>query len=115
MKIDSLLSDQAVLTEIGQRLTQRRLDLALSQAQVAEQAGIGKRTLERMEAGASSQLVNLIRVLRVLDLLPGLEQLLPPGGPRPMDLLANKTSRRRRAPRQEVREEPGTWTWDDDA
>ena len=51
MKISQLLADEAILAELGKRITRRRLDLELTQAAVAEQAGIAKRTLERVEAG----------------------------------------------------------------
>ncbi len=51
MKITGLLTDEAVLAELGARIAGRRVELQLTQAAVAEQAGIAKRTLERMEAG----------------------------------------------------------------
>jgi len=54
MKISKTLADDAILAEIGERVTRRRLDLQLTQADVAEQAGVAKRTLERIEAGASA-------------------------------------------------------------
>ncbi len=115
MKISPELTDETVLLELGGRLAQRRLDLQLTQAVVAEQAGISKRTLERVESGASVQLASLIRLLRVLDDLSGLDQLLPEAGPGPMDLLRRKGKPRQRAPRRSAREkrdEP--WTWGDD-
>jgi transcriptional regulator with XRE-family HTH domain len=97
MKIIPQLTDDAVLTELGTRLARRRIDLQLTQEAVAEQAGIGKRTLERMEAGKAAQLTTLVRVLRVLDAMSGLENLVPEAGPRPMDLLQRKSKQRRRA------------------
>ena len=69
MNISKFLSDEAILAEIGERLTQSRLDLQLTQADVAEQAGIAKRTLERIEGGHSAQMSSMIRIFRVLDLL----------------------------------------------
>ena len=65
MKITGLLTDDAVLAELGARIAARRLELQLTQAAVAEQAGIAKRTLERIEAGQTSQLTTLVRVLRI--------------------------------------------------
>ena len=56
MKISTLLADEAILTEMGARIARRRLDLQLTQAELAEQAGVAKRTLERIEAGASAQM-----------------------------------------------------------
>lgn len=120
MKISHLLTDEAVLAEIGERIAARRIDMQLTQAAVAEQAGIAKRTLERMEAGHSSQLSSLIRVIRVLDALPGLDGLVPETGPRPMDLLKRKGKIRQRASGKrsgkssdESSNKP--WRWDDES
>jgi|SRR6056297_684941 len=115
MEISGLLTDNAVLAEIGQRIARRRLDLQLTQAAVAEQAGIAKRTLERMEAGHSSQLSSLIRVLRVLEAMPGLESLVPESTPRPMDLLKRRGKQRQRASTPRTRRSvAGPWRWDDE-
>ncbi len=113
--ITKLLTDEAVLEEIGGRLAQRRLDLQMTQAEVAEEAGLSKRTVERIEAGATAQLSSLIRVLRVLGLLQRLDDLVPAAGPRPMDLLKIQGKQRQRAsakrrPDRLTKE----WTWDDD-
>lgn len=100
MKIDTLLSDEAILAELGQRIARRRLELQLTQAAVAELAGVAKRTLERLESGQSAQMSSLIRIIRVLDGLQGLDRLVPETGPRPMDLLKHRGKVRQRAPRR---------------
>jgi len=120
MKISTLLTDDAILAEIGSRIARRRLELQLTQAALAEQAGIGKRTLERIEAGASAQLSSIIRLLRVLDLVVGLDGMIPDAQPRPMALLKGKGKVRQRASRPRDAEKtdqvkkPSSWTWDDD-
>ena len=116
MRISPLLTDEAVLAEIGSRMAARRIDLELTQAAVAEQAGIAKRTLERMEAGHSSQLSSLIRVLRVLDDLSGSgKPYRATVGPRPMDLLQRKGKVRRRASSRRAKNTSGKpWHWNDD-
>ena len=115
MKISNLMADDAILAEIGQRIARRRLDLQLTQAAVAEQAGVAKRTLERLEAGHSMQMSNLIRILRVLESLPGLDRMLPETGPRPMDLLKHKGKPRQRASGGRSPDQPNApWTWDED-
>lgn len=114
MKITGLLTDDAVLAELGARIAARRVELQLTQAAVAEQAGIAKRTLERMEAGQTSQLGTLVRVLRVLDATSGLDGLIPESGPRPMDLLKRKGKARQRASGQRAAKATGKpWRWDE--
>lgn len=116
MKISKLLTDDAILVELGERISSRRLELQLTQAEVAEQAGIAKRTLERIEAGHSAQMSSLIRLLRVLDGLQGLEGMIPESGPRPMDLLRRKGKLRQRASKRRPSDRPGKpWTWGDES
>ena len=114
MKISNLITDSAILAELGARLARCRLDLQLTQAEVAEQAGIAKRTLERIESGASAQMSSMIRILRVLDGLSGLDSMFPEAGPRPMDLLKRKGKVRQRASRRSPADRPEKpWSWDD--
>jgi transcriptional regulator with XRE-family HTH domain len=115
-KISDLASDEAVLAEIGQRILQRRLELQMTQARLAEQSGVAKRTVERIEAGASAQMTSMIRLLRVLGLLSGLDLLFPLQTPRPMDLLRRKGKVRKRAstPRRSA-EEDEPWRWGEDS
>jgi transcriptional regulator with XRE-family HTH domain len=120
MKITNQLSDETILSEIGKRITRRRLDLQLTQAEVAEQAGVAKRTVERIEAGGSSQMSNMIRVFRVLDLLSDLDHFLPKFEPRPLELLKRKNKIRQRASKSRRHRGTGTkdenepWTWGED-
>jgi transcriptional regulator with XRE-family HTH domain len=113
--LENLDTDEAILDQIGQRLARRRLDLGLTQAELAEKAGLGKRTVERIENGDSAQLSNLIRILRVLELLPRLDLLVPELGPRPMDLLRHKGKERRRASSgHDSKTKTQPWSWDDE-
>jgi transcriptional regulator with XRE-family HTH domain len=115
MSIGPHLSDKAILADIGQRLGRRRVELELTQADLAGQAGISKRTVERIEAGESVQTTNLIRVLRVMDLLETLDVALPAAGPRPMDLLELRGKERQRATsKKRTRESGDEWTWGDE-
>ncbi len=115
MKISEFLPDDAILAEIGERLARRRLDLQLTQADLAEQAGVAKRTVERIEAGASAQMSTVIRLFRVLGLLPGLDQAIPHAVTRPMDLLKHKGKVRQRASsRQRAAESEEPWSWDEE-
>jgi transcriptional regulator with XRE-family HTH domain len=117
MKITSELTDTAVLREIGGRLERRRIDAGLTQAQLAEEAGISKRTVERMEAARSTDFVMLVRVLRVLKLLETLDQLVPDLPPSPLMLLKGRgrarqrVGRSRRAPHGTTPKPAAPWKW----
>lgn len=106
-----------MLEELGARLREARLARNLSQEHLAEEAGVGRVTLQRIETGRPASLVNLIRVLRALDLLAGLDALLPAATPSPIDEL-RRQGRRRRAgsPRtlDEGHEGAPRWRWGDE-
>jgi transcriptional regulator with XRE-family HTH domain len=96
MKITAQLTDSAVVHEIGKRLERRRLDAGLTQARLAEEAGVSKRTVERIEAGRSSDFVMLLRILRVLNLLDALDQWVPDLPQSPLVLLRGRGRVRKR-------------------
>jgi transcriptional regulator with XRE-family HTH domain len=77
MKITSILTDEAILAETGQRISNRRVELNMTQAEVAKKAGVSKRTVENIESGASAQMLTMIRIFRVLDLMENLDRLIP--------------------------------------
>lgn len=116
MRISPLPTDEAILAEIGRRLARRRIELQFTQAEAAKQAGLGKRTLERIEAGESTQLSSLLRLLRVLDLLGPLERAIPESAPGPMELLKHKGRTRKRASgRRRSKEDGQPWAWDENS
>jgi transcriptional regulator with XRE-family HTH domain len=96
MFLNSGLTDKALLEELGGRLERRRIDAGLTQAQLAEEAGISKRTVERIEAGHSTDFLMLLRVLRVLKLVEGLDQWLPDQPQSPLVLLKSRGRARKR-------------------
>jgi len=99
-----------MLRELGERLARQRIDAGLSQAALAEQAGVAKRTVERMEAGHGSELATLIRVLRILRLVDGLDTLVPELPPSPVAQLKRRDKPRRRvARRSSTSAKP--WNW----
>ena len=114
MKISNQITDEVILRELGARLARARLERNLTQAGLDEQAGVSKRTLERMEAGGVTQLVNLVRVCRVLDLLERFEALIPEPVASPVAQLKLRGKERKRASSaRDTTARAGKWQWDD--
>jgi transcriptional regulator with XRE-family HTH domain len=117
MRIESGNTDEAVRDELASRLTHTRLERNLTQAQLATQAGIGRATLQRLEAGQSADLATFIRVLRVLGLLEGLDLLVPEPAPSPIERLKLQGRQRRRARAKRSGPSgpaPEPWRWADE-
>ena len=114
MKIDPALTDPVILAELGRRVEAARLGRNLKQDAFAAEADISRPTLQRMEAGASVQFSTLLRVLRVLDLLPALDLLLPPARPGPIEQLDTRGKGRRRASRSSAPPAKGGFVWGDE-
>ena len=102
-----------MLGQIGERLAAWRLARNLTQAQLADEAGVGLRTIQRLESGAvATHLSGFLRVARVLGLLDGVDALVPEPAPSPIAQLKLRGLRRQRASRSAApRSAP--WTWDD--
>ncbi len=118
MRIDDLLTDDAVLAELGQRLARARLAQNASQASLATEAGVSARTVTRIEAGEPTSLINLIRVMRGLGLLESFDAAVPEHTINPFTEVARDGKVRRRASRAsrtEPDDEAGArWVWGDE-
>lgn len=113
MNIDPKLTDEVLLKLIGERLAELRLARDLTQQQLAEQAGLGLRTVQRLELGAAAtQLSGLVRVCRVLGLVENFEMLVPEPTVSPIAQLKQKGRRRQRATgRTREGGQAKEWTW----
>jgi transcriptional regulator with XRE-family HTH domain len=114
MKFDNFLTDAVILGEIGVRIKHKRVDAGLTQAQLAEQSGIAKRTVERLESGNSTDSLALIRVLRALKIVENLESMLPDTPQSPIALLKTRGRERTRvrsARASEARQRDQSWKW----
>ena len=91
------MNTEQALHEIGERVKRHRLNRTLSQKEVAERAGIGLASVDRLEEGKGSTLANLIRVLTALDALDSLDAFLPLPSISPIQLAKLHGRERRRA------------------
>ncbi len=99
------LSNTEIAARLAQSIKAWRISpqgAAISQVNLARKSGIGLTPLKRFEKTGAITLRNLVAILRALNLLNGLEALVPaPDDPGPLALLAaeKKLSQRKRAPR----------------
>ena len=117
MKLVQNMTDGALLKWIGGRLAALRLGRNLTQAQLAEQAGLGLRTVQRLELGATAtQLSGFIRVCRVLGLVEHFDTLIPEPAASPMAQLKLQGRKRQRATgRKAAPARQKKWMWGEPA
>ncbi|HET6654907.1 MAG TPA: helix-turn-helix transcriptional regulator [Gammaproteobacteria bacterium] len=112
-------SDDTVLQALGERLARHRLNRNQTQAQVAREAGVARRTLYKAENGLVIDTQSLVRILRALDLLDRLEALVPEPRISPMALAQTRGRVRERASGYRGKTKPddqpaAEWTWPDE-
>src|SRR5271154_4551765 len=122
MHLDEIMTDAAVLAELGRRLERHRLARNWTQAEMALQAGVGQATVQRAERGESVQMTSMIKLLRALELLAGFDLAIPESIDLPVAQLEREQRKRRRrargrrghrgGPPAEPAEEP--WRWGDE-
>lgn len=96
-------SPAVIAEELGQRLKQARLNRDLTQLEVAERAGVSRKTVLNAEKG-KTQLEALVAILQALDLTAQLDQFLPPQPPSPLQLAKLQGKQRQRASGQRAGE-----------
>ena len=99
MHLDEIMTDAAVLSELGRRLERHRLERNWTQAELAAEAGIGQATVQRAERGESVQMTSMIKLLRALEVLGGLDVAIPESIDLPIARLEREQRKRRRRAR----------------
>lgn len=87
MGMHSFFAPNELQELLGERLKRLRLNRNLNQRTTAEKAGISEKALRNLESGRGSTVETLLRVLKALDYLQGLDMLAPEISVNPLDLL----------------------------
>ncbi|MCY4034150.1 MAG: helix-turn-helix transcriptional regulator [Hyphomicrobiales bacterium] len=99
MKINQLTPETAILKELGRRLARIRKARGFSQSSLAEEAGIGLATLQRIEGGQDGQIETWLKILKALDRAASIDALLPEDFKSPMaEVLGTSSGKRRKTP-----------------
>jgi transcriptional regulator with XRE-family HTH domain len=88
------MSDKAILSEIGLRVSRQRLNRDITQIDLARRAGVARMVVQRLESGRGCTVENLIRVMRTFGLLDQLDAFLPETGLSPLQLAKSRGRQR---------------------
>lgn len=110
------LSDQLIHDELCRRFKLARLEANITQAELAQRAGVSLITIKRAESGKGNiTLMTLIALMRGLGRLDQLSYILPEPSLSPLLLKASAGQRRQRASsRSEINEAEAGWKWGDE-
>jgi len=109
----SVATSDQIEAALCKRLESIRLSRNITQAQLAEEAGVSPRTIGRLEKGQGVSVDTFIRIMITLGIQQSLESLLPDPTVRPIERVGISAGERKRArPTQSSNERP-TWSWGD--
>ena len=91
----SIAAPKDIEAELGRRLEEIRLSQNRNQSQIAEEAGVSRRTITRLENGGGVSLDTFIRVMRALGVVDRFQLLLPDPTIRPIDRVRFKGRERK--------------------
>ena len=111
----NLLSSSDLEAWLCRQLEAARLQKNVNQTQLANEAGVSRRTISRLENGQGVSLDTFIRVMRALDLGDRFADLIPDASIRPIDRVNQKDTQRKRAssPRGTQSVAETKWEWGD--
>jgi transcriptional regulator with XRE-family HTH domain len=92
---------------LGERMRRLRLSRNIDQLTAAKKAGVSEKALRNLEAGRGSSVETLLRMLKALDYLQGIEALAPEVTVSPLAMLRRSSPQRRvRRPRKAPKDTP---------
>lgn len=108
--MNAKLSTIAIAEKLGERLKQARLNQNLTQSEVAEFAGVARKTVINAEKG-KAQLDIFIAIMQALDLTDQLDLFLPKQTISPIQLAKLQGKKRQRASKQHRENEEEIIEW----
>lgn len=110
----SLASSNQIEEVLGSRIEKVRLIHNMTQAALAQEAGVSTRTIIRLEKGEGISLDTFIRVMKALNLQDNLRELVPDLSVRPVDRVRLSGRERKRARPKKANPKDSSWTWGSD-
>ena len=106
------INSETIERDICKKLERIRLLKNISQAKLAEAAGVSRRTISRMENGEGISLDTFIRVMQALNLTDHLTAMLPNPEIRPIERVGRKgKGERKNASSPRTPKKTKKWEW----
>jgi len=107
----NMLSDKALLQNIGNFIQQTRIQQTRTQEDLANDAAISRSTLGLIERGENISVLNLLKILRILDALYVLKNFQLPEEISPLQLAKGENKTRQRASNRTNNEDKEDLGW----
>lgn len=108
---DNSISDLALIQKIGNFVKAQRIKLNLTQDEVSQMAVISRSTLSLTERGENISLLNLIKILRVLNALYVLDFFKEETQISPLKLAKEEENKRKRATKTKAKDSKDDLGW----
>lgn len=113
MKIYGDENNEFILKELGRRIKDMRLRRSMTQKELADNASVAHSTIVRIENGEGVNIDNLLKVMRILNLLQNIDILIPEQELTPEEIY-NHVPKRKRASKLKQTIKNSNWTWGDE-
>ncbi|MFT5711313.1 MAG: transcriptional regulator with XRE-family HTH domain [Halioglobus sp.] len=112
-------SNQHIMAEIGSRFSAARINMDISQTELSDRSGVSPKTIGHLENGRKSTgLLNMIAIMRALNLIHEIEHFMPKPPPSAKSFIAEggKIKVRKRASSHSNQRQGGApkWKWGDE-
>lgn len=114
MKIVPFSSTPEILAELGHRIKTMRIDMSITQKELAMRTNLSMRTISNLETGKDVSFSTVIEVLRALGKLPRLDLLIAEQQVRPSQIVALGKPRERASSKAAPKNETTPWKWGDE-
>lgn len=110
------LTDKAILVQVGLKLKEIRIEKNISQGELAKASGLSAFSISQMENGHNTSILSLVMVLRALNKLEILDEILKdkPISPIALSEYAKKHPKKKRAYKSKKAIETTDFNWDNE-
>ena len=106
------MQEKAIFIELSKRIKTSRLLYPMTQSELAEKSMVSVGTIKRFEKGEDISFLNIIKILKALELDGGLETLVSDPEDRP-SVKSGKMRIKQRVRKSEKESKNDSWIWGD--